>query len=275
MAETDRFERFTERARRVLALAREEARRFNHNYIGTEHLLLGIAHDRDMVSAQILGNLGVGLATLRSEVEAIVGRGDKPFEGEIGYTPRASKVVDLARDEATRLGHTYTGTEHLLLGMVLEGEGIAAGLLRTLGVDYDRVYHEMTERSLIAHGPAERGRAKDNVVTFRVDDQDLAAIDALVEAGLRTTRSDATAWLVRMGIDANAELFEKVFATANEIRRLRQEVLTAGIRHHVGRTLRAQPADPASEKAPAGAAERKENQPATTDPPRSAETTSG
>jgi ATP-dependent Clp protease ATP-binding subunit ClpA len=274
MGETDRFERFTERARRVLTLAQEEARGFNHNYIGTEHLLLGIARDRDMVSAQILGNLGVSLATLRGEVEAVVGRGDKPFEGEVDYTPRANKVLELARDEATRLGHTYIGTEHLLLGMVLEGEGIAAGLLRSLGVDFDRVFHEMTERSLIAHGPTERGRAKDNVVTFRVDDLDLAAIDALVEAGLRTTRSDATAWLVRMGIDANAELFEKVFATANEIRRLRQEVLTAGIRHQVGRTLRAQTADPALDKAPAGAAGAKENPPATTEPAEPADATS-
>jgi ATP-dependent Clp protease ATP-binding subunit ClpA len=271
MGETDRFERFTERARRVLALAQEEARGFNHNYIGTEHLLLGIARDRDMVSAQILGNLGVSLATLRSEVEAIIGRGDTSPDGEIGYTPRAKKVVELARDEATRLGHTYIGTEHLLLGMVLEGEGIAAGLLRTLGVDYDRVYHEMTERSLIAHGPAERGRAKDNVVTFRVDDQDLAAIDALVEAGLRTTRSDATAWLVRMGIDANAELFEKVFATANEIRRLRQEVLTAGIRHHVGRTLRAQTTNAGSETPPSGTAATNESATGTAETTRPAE----
>jgi len=275
MSETDRFERFTERARRVLALAQEEARGFNHNYIGTEHLLLGIARDRDMVSAQILGNLGVSLATLRGEVEAVVGRGDKPSEGEVGYTPRANKVLELARDEATRLGHTYIGTEHLLLGMVLEGEGIAAGLLRTLGVDYDRVYHEMTERSLIAHGPAERGRAKDNVVTFRVDDQDLAAIDALVEAGLRTTRSDATAWLVRMGIDANAELFEKVFATASEIRRLRQEVLTAGIRHHVGRSLRAQPTSVGPEPAASGTTATKESARGTTETTRPAEEHSG
>src|SRR5262249_55076610 len=145
----------------------------------------------------------------------------------------------------------------------------------TLSVDYDRVYHEMTERSLIAHGPAERGRAKDNVVAFRVDDQDLAAIDALVEAGLRTTRSDATAWLVRMGIDANAELFEEAFDTANEIRRLRQEVLTAGIRHHVGRTLRAQPANAGVEPAASGTAATKESARGTTETTRPAEERSG
>src|SRR6266545_801285 len=123
----DRFDKFTERARRVLTLAQEEALRFNHNYIGTEHLLLGLVREGEGVAAKVLANLGVELNKVRSAVEFIIGRGDRAVMGEIGLTPRAKKVIELAVDEARRLGHHYIGTEHLLLGLVREGEGIAAG----------------------------------------------------------------------------------------------------------------------------------------------------
>src|SRR6266536_380913 len=126
----DRFDKFTERARRVLTLAQEEALRFNHNYIGTEHLLLGLVREGEGVAAKVLANLGV---------ELIIGRGDRAVMGEIGLTPRAKKVIELAVDEARRLGHHYIGTEHLLLGLVREGEGIAAGVLESLGVSLDKV----------------------------------------------------------------------------------------------------------------------------------------
>jgi ATP-dependent Clp protease ATP-binding subunit ClpA len=141
----DRFDRFTERARKVLSLAQEEAQRFNHNYIGTEHLLLGLVSEGDGIAARVLGNLGVELAKVRSVVEFIIGRGDRIVLGEIGLTPRAKKVIDLAVDEARRMDHHYVGTEHLLLGLVREGEGIAAGVLESLGVNLEKVRTQTIE----------------------------------------------------------------------------------------------------------------------------------
>jgi ATP-dependent Clp protease ATP-binding subunit ClpC len=140
----DRFDKFTERARRVLTLAQEEAHRFNHSYIGTEHILLGLVREGDGVAAKVLANLGVELNKVRSAVEFIIGRGDRTVLGEIGLTPRAKKVIELAVDEARRLNHSYIGTEHLLLGLVREGEGIAAGVLESLGVNLERVRAETT-----------------------------------------------------------------------------------------------------------------------------------
>ena len=139
MNDRDRFDKFTERARKVLSLAQEEAQRFNHNYIGTEHLLLGLVREGDGVAAKVLSNLGVELNKVRSAVEFIIGRGDRIVLGDIGLTPRAKKVIELAVDEARRLNHHYIGTEHLLLGLVREGEGIAAGVLESLGVNLEKV----------------------------------------------------------------------------------------------------------------------------------------
>ncbi len=135
----DKFDKFTERARRVLTLAQEEAQRFNHNYIGTEHLLLGLVREGDGIAARVLNNLGVQLPKVRSAVEFIIGRGETMIMGEIGLTPRAKKVIELAVDEARRLNHHYIGTEHLLLGLVREGEGIAAGVLESLGADLEKL----------------------------------------------------------------------------------------------------------------------------------------
>ena len=154
----DRFDKFTERARRVLTLAQEEAHRFNHNYIGTEHILLGLVREGDGVAAKVLSNLGVELNKVRSAVEFIIGRGDRTVLGEIGLTPRAKKVIELAVDEARRLGHSYIGTEHLLLGLVREGEGIAAGVLESLGVNIERVRAETT-RILSQSSPQAAGTA--------------------------------------------------------------------------------------------------------------------
>src|SRR5690348_7003532 len=139
MTQQDKFEKFTERARKVLSLAQEEAQRFQHNYIGTEHLLLGLVREGEGVAAKVLANLGVELNKVRSAVEFIIGRGDRIVLGEIGLTPRAKKVIELAVDEARRLNHHYIGTEHLLLGLVREGEGIAAGVLESLGVNLEKV----------------------------------------------------------------------------------------------------------------------------------------
>jgi ATP-dependent Clp protease ATP-binding subunit ClpC len=152
----DRFDKFTERARRVLTLAQEEAQRFNHNYIGTEHLLLGLVREGDGVAAKVLNNLGVELSKVRSAVEFIIGRGEKSISGEIGLTPRAKKVIELAVEEARRLNHSYIGTEHLLLGLVREGEGIAFGVLESLGVSLERVRTE-TARILSQSTPQSAG----------------------------------------------------------------------------------------------------------------------
>ncbi|MDA0735071.1 MAG: ATP-dependent Clp protease ATP-binding subunit [Chloroflexi bacterium] len=148
-----RFEKFSERARRVLSLAQEEAQRFNHNYIGTEHILLGLVRETEGVAARVLSGLGVDLSKVRSAVEFIIGRGEKPTQGEIGLTPRAKKVVELAVDEARRMNHTYIGTEHLLIGLLREGEGVAAGVLESLGVTLEKVRAE-THRILSNSSPS-------------------------------------------------------------------------------------------------------------------------
>ena len=153
---SNRFEKFSERARRVLSLAQEEAQRFNHNYIGTEHILLGLVRETEGVAARVLANLGVDLNKVRSAVEFIIGRGERPAQGEIGLTPRAKKVVELAVDEARRMNHTYIGTEHLLIGLLREGEGVAAGVLESLGVTLDKVRSE-THRILSQSSPTSSG----------------------------------------------------------------------------------------------------------------------
>jgi ATP-dependent Clp protease ATP-binding subunit ClpA len=229
---SDKFEKFTDRARKVLSLAQDEAQRFNHNYIGTEHLLLGLAREGDGVAAKVLANLGVELNKVRSAVEFTVGRGDRPVRGEIGMTPRAKKVMELAVDEARRLNHHYIGTEHLLLGLVREGEGIAAGVLESLGVSLERARGEVIRMLGQGYGQETKGAdtteqsapgPKNNVVTCRLDDAAVGALDALVEAGIRSTRSAAAAWLISAGIEAHRELFDRVNTTVSEIRKLRLE----------------------------------------------------
>jgi ATP-dependent Clp protease ATP-binding subunit ClpC len=129
------FERFTDRARRVIALAQEEARMLNHNYIGTEHLLLGLLHEGQGVAAQVLEPLGIGLETVREQVEEAVGRGQQAVPKRTPFTPQAKKVLELARREAFQLGHHYIGTEHILLGLIREGDGVGAQVLVGLGAD--------------------------------------------------------------------------------------------------------------------------------------------
>ena len=156
-----RFEKFSERARRVLSLAQEEAQRFNHNYIGTEHILLGLVRETEGVAARVLSGLGVDLSKVRSAVEFIIGRGEKPAQGEIGLTPRAKKVVELAVDEARRMNHTYIGTEHLLIGLLREGEGVAAGVLESLGVTLEKVRtetHRILSNSSTGSGSSQSSR---------------------------------------------------------------------------------------------------------------------
>jgi ATP-dependent Clp protease ATP-binding subunit ClpC len=137
------FERFTDRARQVLALAQDEARMLNHNYIGTEHLLLGLIHEGGGVAAQALESLGVSLEAVRQQVEEIIGQGQHSTAGRIPFTPRAKKVLELSRREALAMGHNYVGTEHILLGLIREGDGVAAQVLVRMGADLNRVRQQV------------------------------------------------------------------------------------------------------------------------------------
>jgi ATP-dependent Clp protease ATP-binding subunit ClpC len=156
MGDRNRFDKFTERARKALSLAQEEAQRFQHNYIGTEHLLLGLIREDEGVAAKVLLNLGVRLDGVRQDIETIIGRGNQAVVGSIGLTPRAKKVIELAVDEARRMQHHFIGTEHILLGLVREGEGIAAHTIESMGVSLARVREE-TLRVLKPENPAPPG----------------------------------------------------------------------------------------------------------------------
>src|SRR5690606_31743375 len=139
------FERFTDRARRVVVLAQEEARMLNHNYIGTEHILLGLIHEGEGVAAKALQSLGISLEGVRQQVEQIIGQGQQAPSGHIPFTPRAKKVLELSLREALQLGHNYIGTEHILLGLIREGEGVAAQVLVKLGADLNRVRQQVIQ----------------------------------------------------------------------------------------------------------------------------------
>ena len=168
------FERFTDRARRVVVLAEEEARMLNHNYIGTEHILLGLIHEGEGVAARALESLGIMHQTVRQQVEEIIGQGQQAPSRSIPYTPRAEKVLNLALQEALQLGHNYIGTEHILLGLIREGQGVAAQVLVGLGADLNRVrqqtitllhgyqgkYEPETIRAVRRAGKAGRGKRK-------------------------------------------------------------------------------------------------------------------
>ena len=158
------FERFTDRARRVVVLAQEEARMLNHNYIGTEHILLGLIHEGEGVAAKALESLGISLDAVRQQVEEIIGQGQQAPSGHIPFTPRAKKVLELSLREALQLGHNYIGTEHILLGLIREGDGVAAQVLVKLGADLNRVRQQVIQ---LLHGyqgkePASAGTAAES-----------------------------------------------------------------------------------------------------------------
>src|SRR5687768_5179630 len=153
------FERFTDRARRVVVLAQEEARLLNHNYIGTEHILLGLIHEGEGVAAKALESLGISLEAVRSQVEEIIGQGGSSPSGHIPFTPRAKKVLELSLREALQLGHNYIGTEHILLGLIREGEGVAAQVLVKLGADLSRVRQQVIQLLSGYSGPGGQEKA--------------------------------------------------------------------------------------------------------------------
>jgi ATP-dependent Clp protease ATP-binding subunit ClpC len=167
------FERFTDRARRVVVLAQEEARLLNHNYIGTEHILLGLIHEGEGVAAKALESLGISLEAVRAQVEEIIGQGQSAPTGHIPFTPRAKKVLELSLREALQLGHNYMGTEHILLGILREGEGVAAQVLAGFGADYARVRGQVL---LLLNGEGEQAGPRTRLVRMTLP-EDLRELD--------------------------------------------------------------------------------------------------
>jgi ATP-dependent Clp protease ATP-binding subunit ClpC len=175
------FERFTDRARQVMVLAQEEARMLNHNYIGTEHILLGLIHEGEGVAAKVLESLRISLDAVRQQVEEIIGQGQQAPSGHIPFTPRAKKVLELSLRESQKLGHNYIGTEHILLGLIREGDGVAAQVLVKLGADLNRVRQQVIQL-LHGHQSAEvTGESAWQGVRARagLPDDALARIDSL------------------------------------------------------------------------------------------------
>jgi len=171
------FERFTDRARRVVVLAQEEARMLNHNYIGTEHILLGLLHEGEGAAYQALTALDISLDTVRAKVEEIIGTGQKEASGHIPFTPRAKKVLELSLRESLQLGHSYIGTEHILLGLVREGDGVAAQVLVNLGATLPKVRTEVVKA-------AESAPQEDVVETLTFGSSSLLSRVAALEARL-------------------------------------------------------------------------------------------
>src|SRR5690242_2080775 len=181
------FERFTDRARRVVVLAQEEARMLNHNYIGTEHILLGLIHEGEGVAAKALESLGISLEGVRQQVEEIIGQGQQAPSGHIPFTPRAKKVLELSLREALQLGHNYIGTEHILLGLIREGEGVAAQVLVKLGADLNRVRQQVIQLLHGYHGkePAAPGAEPEHEEGVRRTAVAQAAMEARIAGSAR------------------------------------------------------------------------------------------
>ena len=191
----ERFDRFTERARKVLSLSHEEAAHLDHDYIGTEHLLLGLIREGDGVAARVLREMGIRLPQAREVVGFIVGRGERAPQGEIGLTPRARRVIELAFDEARRQSHHYIGTEHLLLGLVREGEGIAVGVLESSGIRLEDVRSRVIQAinqgsSYSQRSPTEYSADREGLLR-----EQLAAVRLWMQAGLAAGDDEsATNW---------------------------------------------------------------------------------
>jgi hypothetical protein len=170
------FQRFTDRARKVVVLAQEEARMLNHDYVGTEHILLGLIHEGEGVAAKALESLGISLEAVRQQVGEIAGRGEQAPPGHIPFTPRAKKVLELTLRESLQLGHSYIGTEHILLGLIREGEGTAAQVLVRLGADLNRVRQQVIQ---LLHGHQGKEPASAGLRRGRVPPDVLARLTAI------------------------------------------------------------------------------------------------
>jgi ATP-dependent Clp protease ATP-binding subunit ClpC len=231
------FERYTDRARRVVVLAQEEARRLNHNYIGTEHILLGLIREGEGVAARALESLGISLEVVRQQVEEIIGPGEQPLSGHYPFTPRVNKVLELASREALQLGHNYIGTEHILLGLVREGEGVAAQVLVKLGADLNRVRQQVVQ---LLHGYPGQERASDHPrrgrrARARLMENALVRIDALDQrlavierwAGVRPDLGDVDQEIAQVRREKEAAIDTQDFESAAALRDKEKELLTA------------------------------------------------
>ena len=240
------FERFTDRARRVVVLAQEEARMLEHDYIGTEHLLLGLIHEGQGVAAKALQALDVDLDTLRREVEALVGRGHQATKGHIPFTPQAKKVLELALRESVQLGHAYIGTEHLLLGLVREGEGPAAQVLAQRGVELNTVRQEVIR---LLHGyqgrEVRRGRRVTRSRVFRLGAESGVTLDE-VSHQLRVLGARLAAIEDKLGVEEPParQRLRRVDAEIARVRRLKESAIdeqdferAAGLRDEEKRLL--------------------------------------
>jgi ATP-dependent Clp protease ATP-binding subunit ClpA len=227
------FELFTDRARRVVVLATEEARLLNHNYVGTEHLLLGLIHEGEGVAAQALESLGISLEAARQQIEEIIGQGQSAPSGHIRFTPRTKKVLELSHREARQLGHNYIGTEHILLGLIREGEGLAAQVLVKLGADLNRVRQQVVHL-LHAHrgkapvsagaGPLEREVTADLVSRIGAIESRLSAVEQRVGTGPDTDDLDQQVGQIRAERVAAAEAED--YEQAASLRDRERELLT-------------------------------------------------
>ena len=221
------FERFTDRARRVVVLAQEEARMLNHAHIGTEHLLLGLAHEGQGVAARALEALGISLEAVRREVEEVIGRGERPPSGHIPFTPRAKKVLELSLRESNQLGHEYIGTEHILLGLLREGEGVAAQVLVKMGTDLNRVRHQVIE---LLHGHGGERPPSGKRVRARSGADILDLLDALVQrierwVGMRPDLRDLDEGIARVRREKEAAIEAQDFQTAAALRDKERELV--------------------------------------------------
>jgi ATP-dependent Clp protease ATP-binding subunit ClpA len=229
------FERFTDRAQRVVVLAQEEARMLNHDHLGTEHLLLGLLHEGEGVAAKVLESLEISPEAVRRETEAMIGRGQQAAPGSIPFTPRAKKALELALREANHLGHDYIGTEHILLGLVREGEGVAARVLAGLGADLNRVRQQVIQ---LLHGwvgedvagtgrPAGRpGRVRPvDDLQSRIDSADLrlAAVERWV--GMRPDPHELDQEIAQLRREKEAAIDAQDFEAAAALRNKEKELL--------------------------------------------------
>jgi ATP-dependent Clp protease ATP-binding subunit ClpC len=224
------FERFTDRARLAVGLAQEEARKLNHNYIGTEHILLGLIREGEGVAAKTLESLGISLEAVRQQVEKIIGRGQQAPSGHIPITPRAKKVLELSLREAKALGHNYIGTEHILLGLIREGSGVAAQVLVKLGADLNRTRQQVVQLLHGHRGEDVTGKGPpppDDALT-RVDslDRRLAAIERWV--GLRPEPDDdLDQEIARVRGEKEAAISGQDFEAAARLRAQEKQLLAA------------------------------------------------
>jgi Clp amino terminal domain, pathogenicity island component/UvrB/uvrC motif len=229
------FERFTDRARRVVVLAQEEARMLRHTYVGTEHILLGLIREGEGVAARTLESLGISLEAVRRQLEEIIGPGQGQGQGPIPFTPRAKKVLELSLREAQQLGHSYIGTEHILLGLIREGEGVAAQVLINLGADLDRVRQQVIQLlrghrgeepaspGTIPRGPRRGRGASDVPARVNALESRLSAIEQRVGTGPATGDLDQQIAQVRR--DKESAIDSQDFEQAGSLRDRESQLL--------------------------------------------------